>query len=197
MHFDASLLQKISPALVLTAIDSPAASTEIYNLCHQQRIPINVADVPPECDFYFGSVHRDGPLQIMVSTNGNGPKLANIVRRQIAGVLPENLGQAITRVGVLRKRLRKIAGAQENGPRRMEWMSSVCERWTLEELCELGEPEMGALLEGYKEGRVVTLKEIRGETEDEEVWESAAEDSEDEGDREVFHEAFDGSFGWF
>ena len=75
--------------------------------------------------------------------------------------------------------------------------NTVCERWTLEELCELGEPEMGALLEGYKEGRVVTLKEIRGETEDEEVWESAAEDSEDEGDREVFHEAFDGSFGWF
>jgi precorrin-2 dehydrogenase/sirohydrochlorin ferrochelatase len=77
--------------------------------------------VPPECDFYFGSVHRDGPLQIMVSTNGNGPKLANIVRRQIAANLPNNIGAAIQRVGLLRKKLRKVAPNIEEGPKRMQW----------------------------------------------------------------------------
>lgn len=107
--------------MVLTAVDDPVASTEIYTICKQRRIPVNVADVPPECDFYFGSVHRDGPLQIMVSTNGNGPKLANIVRRQIAETLPTNLGFAITQVGNLRKKLRKIAPAPEQGPKRMDW----------------------------------------------------------------------------
>ncbi|KAI5809209.1 hypothetical protein BZA77DRAFT_362013 [Pyronema omphalodes] len=202
-NFHPTLLDKIQPVIVLTAIDSPEASTEIYKLCHRLRIPVNVADVPPECDFYFGSVHRDGPLQIMVSTNGNGPKLANIVRRQIAGQLPENLGEAIVRVGQLRKRLRKIAQGQEQGAKRMEWMSSVCEKWSLEELCQMGEVEMGALLEGYKEGKVMSLREIRGESEED--WTSATEpeetDSEDEEernkDRVVFEEAFDGSFGWF
>jgi precorrin-2 dehydrogenase / sirohydrochlorin ferrochelatase len=107
--------------MVLCAIDDPQASTQVYKLCKERRIPANIADVPPECDFYFGSVHRDGPLQIMVSTNGNGPKLANIVRRQIAAGLPANIGAAIQKVGLLRRKLRRIAPAAEEGPKRMQW----------------------------------------------------------------------------
>lgn len=199
-HHDAvytpTLIHTLQPTLVLAAIDDPVVSSQIYALCHSLRIPVNVADVPPECDFYFGSVHRDGPLQVMVSTNGNGPKLANIVRRQIASSLPDNLGEAITRVGVLRRRLRKIATTQEEGPKRMEWMSRVCEEWTLAELCQMGEVEMEALLEGFKAGEVPTLKDIRGEPE--EVYDDiSSEDDLHDADRMVFEEAFDGSFGWF
>jgi precorrin-2 dehydrogenase/sirohydrochlorin ferrochelatase len=121
-NFEPSDLDDPDIAMVLTAIDDPEASSQIYTLCKQKRIPVNVADVPPECDFYFGSVHRDGPLQVMVSTNGNGPKLANIVRRQIAEALPTNLGEAILKVGALRKKLRSIAPTSAEGPKRMEWL---------------------------------------------------------------------------
>lgn len=107
--------------MVLTAIDDPDASTEIWKLCKERKIAANIADVPPECDFYFGSVHRDGPLQIMVSTNGNGPKLASIVRKQIAATLPNNIGAAIQNVGALRKKLRKVAPGNEEGSKRMQW----------------------------------------------------------------------------
>lgn len=107
--------------MVLTAVDDPEASTQIWKLCKERKIAANIADVPPECDFYFGSVHRDGPLQIMVSTNGKGPRLANIVRRSIAEKLPENLGEAITKVGKLRQMLRKVAPKPEEGPKRMSW----------------------------------------------------------------------------
>ena len=108
-------------SMVLCAVDDPEASSQIYKLCKEKRIPANIADVPPECDFYFGSVHRDGPLQIMISTNGNGPKLANIVRRRIAAMLPDNVGDAVTQVGALRKKLRKVAPNIEEGPKRMQW----------------------------------------------------------------------------
>ena len=107
--------------MVLTAIDDPEASSRIWKLCKERKIAANIADVPPECDFYFGSVHRDGPLQIMVSTNGNGPKIASIVRKQIAANLPKNIGAAIQRVGHLRRKLRKVAPAPEEGPKRMKW----------------------------------------------------------------------------
>lgn len=107
--------------MVLTAVDDPEASTQIWKLCKERKIAANIADVPPECDFYFGSVHRDGPLQIMVSTNGNGPKLASIVRKQIAANLPKNIGAAIQKVGMLRKKLRKVAPGVEEGPKRMQW----------------------------------------------------------------------------
>jgi len=107
--------------MALTAIDDPIESTTIWKLCKKMKIPVNIADVPPECDFYFGSVHRDGPLQIMVSTNGNGPRIAAMVRKKIAASLPENTGRAIVRVGELRKKLRKVAPGTEQGPKRMEW----------------------------------------------------------------------------
>lgn len=107
--------------MVLTAIDDPEASTRIWKLCKEKKLAANIADVPPECDFYFGSVHRDGPLQIMVSTNGNGPKLASIVRKQIASNLPNNIGAAIQKVGMLRRKLRRIAPGPEEGPKRMQW----------------------------------------------------------------------------
>ena len=122
-NFEPSDLDNVD--MVLCAVDDPAASTQIYTLCRERRIPANIADVPPECDFYFGSVHRDGPLQVMISTNGNGPKLANIVRRQIAAGLPENIGDAIRKVGSLRRKLRKVAPNIEEGPKRMQWYVST------------------------------------------------------------------------
>lgn len=107
--------------MVLVAVDDPAASTAIWKLCKEKRIPANIADVPDECDFYFGAIHRDGPLQVMVSTNGKGPRLAAIIRRWIASHLPKNAGNAIESIGKLRAKLRVIAPLPEDGPKRMKW----------------------------------------------------------------------------
>jgi precorrin-2 dehydrogenase / sirohydrochlorin ferrochelatase len=107
--------------MVLVAVDDPAASTAIWKLCKERRIPANIADVPPECDFFFGSVHRDGPLQIMVSTNGKGPRLASSIRKFIAAQLPTNAGSAIEAIGSLRAKLRVVSPNPEDGPRRMGW----------------------------------------------------------------------------
>ncbi|OJJ99812.1 hypothetical protein ASPACDRAFT_29159 [Aspergillus aculeatus ATCC 16872] len=147
--------------MVLCAIDDPAASTRVWQLCKEKRIPANIADVPPECDFYFGSMHRDGPLQIMVSTNGNGPRLASIVRKKIAATLPGNMGAAIENVGLLRRKLRETAPNVEEGPKRMKWMSGVCESWSLEDLVEMEERDMEGLLAFYASGEIPPLKEIR------------------------------------
>ena len=163
--------------MVLTAIDDPEASTAIWKLCKERKVAANIADVPPECDFYFGSVHRDGPLQIMVSTNGNGPKLASNVRKQIAASLPENIGAAVQKVGMLRKKLRKVAPDPSEGPKRMAWMSKVCEEWSLEDLVEMDEEDMDRLLGFYKPNTVPKFEEIR--------LEQMGVDS-----------PFDGSFGW-
>ena len=179
--------------MVLTAIDDPAASSDIWKLCKERKVAANIADVPPECDFYFGSVHRDGPLQIMVSTNGNGPKLASMIRKQIAASLPENIGAAIQKVGLLRRKLRKTAPDTEEGPKRMQWyvnrstarfeaydpdrMSRVCESWSLEDLTHMSEQEMEQLLGYYKSDQVPTLQLVRG-------------------DSNLKPFEFDGSFGW-
>ncbi|CZT48818.1 probable siroheme synthase [Rhynchosporium secalis] len=162
--------------MVLTAVDDPEASSQIWRLCKERKIAANIADVPPECDFYFGSVHRDGPLQIMVSTNGKGPRFANIVRRSIAEQLPANTGEAITKIGKLRQMLRKVAPGIEEGPKRMAWMIKVSDAYSLEDLCAMNEEDMQTLLRFYapdKVPRFGCLKAMEGEL-----------------------DAFDGSFGF-
>ncbi|CAK7567769.1 MAG: Bifunctional dehydrogenase and ferrochelatase [Sporothrix epigloea] len=143
--------------MVLTAVDDPEASTRIWKLCKERRIPVNVADVPPECDFYFGSVHRDGPLQIMVSTNGKGPRLARAIRKYIAQLLPKQAGTAIGSVGELRVKLRRIAPGPEDGPKRMAWMTKVSDAYSFAELCSLTDEDINNLLQYYALGSVPQL----------------------------------------
>ncbi|KAL1900076.1 Bifunctional dehydrogenase and ferrochelatase [Ceratocystis pirilliformis] len=146
--------------MVLVAVDDPAASTAIWKLCKEKRIPANIADVPDECDFYFGAVHRDGPLQVMVSTNGKGPRLAAIIRRWIAANLPGNAGNAIESIGKLRAKLRQLAPAVEDGPKRMKWMSSVSEKYSWPQLCELTDEDMDNLLQFYEKGAVPEFDDL-------------------------------------
>ena len=143
-----------APDMVLVAIDDPAASTQVWKLCKQKRIPANIADVPPECDFYFGSVHRDGPLQIMVSTNGKGPRLAASIRKFIAKQLPVGVGDAIERIGMLRMKLREQVPGPEAGPKRMKWMSRVSDKYSWDEMSALTDEDMDNLLTFYAEAKV-------------------------------------------
>ncbi|KAF5595593.1 siroheme synthase [Fusarium subglutinans] len=168
-------------SMVLVAIDDPAASTVVWKLCKERRIPANIADVPPECDFYFGSIHRDGPLQIMVSTNGKGPRLAAAIRQFIAKQLPKNAGNAIETIGELRLRLRKMAPKPEDGPKRMLWMSKVSDTYKWDEMCGLTDEDMDNLLLFYPANKVPAmdvLLALRGGTDVKKL------------------DVFDGSFGF-
>jgi precorrin-2 dehydrogenase / sirohydrochlorin ferrochelatase len=156
--------RKKKPAfdMVLTAIDDADLSRQICEMCRERRIPVNVADVPPECDFYFGSLIRRGPLQVMVSTGGKGPKIASQTRQVIERAIPENIGDAIERVGILRGMLRKVAPDQKQSPRRMKWMISVCENWSLDQLSEMNDNDMKQILAGWEKGTVPTYAQVRG-----------------------------------
>lgn len=135
--------------MVLTAIDDNEASLAIWADAKSLNIPINVADVPPNCDFYFGSQIRRGPLQIMVSTNGRGPKLAALIRQRLEEALPPNVEVAIDKVGMLREKLRSRAPGVGGrlGRERMKWMIEVCDTWDMEQLAELDDAGMQRLLD--------------------------------------------------
>ncbi|KIM31955.1 hypothetical protein M408DRAFT_327336 [Serendipita vermifera MAFF 305830] len=139
--------------MVLTAIDDNDASLAIWADAKAAKIPVNVADVPPNCDFYFGSQIRRGPLQIMVSTNGRGPKLAALIRQRLEEALPPNVEKAIDKVGMLREKLRSRAPGVGGklGRDRMKWMIDVCDTWEMEQLAELDDAGMQRLLdEGWE-----------------------------------------------
>ncbi|KAJ3535039.1 hypothetical protein NMY22_g6669 [Coprinellus aureogranulatus] len=143
--------------MVLTALDDNDLSRRIVEACRALRVPVNAADIPDLCDFYFGGQVRDGPLQIMISTNGNGPRIAALIKDRVKGALSGQEGRALVRAGALRAKLKERAPGVggEVGKRRMRWMSRVCETWSLEELGSLDDAEMERLLdEGWEQNRV-------------------------------------------
>ena len=90
----------------------------ISSLCRRLRIPVNVTDAPNLCTFSLLSTYSDGPLQVGITTSGRGCKLSSRIRREIASALPPNLGDAIERLGTLRRRIIEedyaASTAQEN-----------------------------------------------------------------------------------
>ncbi|ANB11535.1 bifunctional precorrin-2 dehydrogenase/sirohydrochlorin ferrochelatase MET8 [Sugiyamaella lignohabitans] len=148
--------------MVFSAIDDRELSHKIYLECKKRKIPVNVADIPDECDFYFGSVIEKGPLQVMVSTGGAAPRLARKVRVGIENQLDElNIEKAIYNVGKLRKMLREhttgtdeISGKETGYDKntittRMKWISDICDRYNFNELADLSETDLELMLAKY------------------------------------------------
>jgi len=150
--------------MVLTALDDPTLSGNIVALCRAVRIPVNAADLPELCDFYFGAQLRDGPLQIVFSTNGNGPRMAALIRDRVQNALSGYEGEAITKVGILRGMLKERAPGVGGkiGKERMRWMTGLCDAWNMEDLAALDENRMQRLVEeGWeKERKVITAEEL-------------------------------------
>jgi len=147
--------------MVLTAIDDVELSRRIGSSCRDRRIPVNVADDPSYCDFYFGSQIRQGPLQIMVSTNGKSPKLANILRKRIEESIPKGAGEAIEKVGALREKLKERAPGVggDVSKRRMKWVVDLCTSWELDDLAGLDDGQIERLLDEGWERNVIPSRE--------------------------------------
>ncbi|MDR3471929.1 MAG: siroheme synthase CysG [Devosia sp.] len=65
-------------------------------------IPLNVVDVPEECDFYTPSIVERAPLTIAISTEGKAPVLARLVRARIEAMLSPEMGFVARLMGRMR-----------------------------------------------------------------------------------------------
>ncbi|KAJ9097762.1 hypothetical protein QFC21_004800 [Naganishia friedmannii] len=112
-------------------VRSFSSAKAIYQACRRLHIPINVSDCPSLCTYTFPAVHRfpGNPastgkyysnLQVAVSTNGRGCRLAGRIKRDIASRLPKGIGAAVDNVGTLRDRIQeegRARGVQVGGGR--------------------------------------------------------------------------------
>ncbi|KPI44243.1 putative uroporphyrinogen-III C-methyltransferase [Cyphellophora attinorum] len=92
-------------AVFVTTPSSNPLAAHISHLCKRRRIPVNVVDAPTLCTFTLLSTHSDGPLQIGITTSGRGCKLSSRIRREISASLPAKFGDAIDRLGTMRRRI--------------------------------------------------------------------------------------------
>jgi uroporphyrin-III C-methyltransferase len=98
-------VDNVVDAVFVTIGSKRPLSTHISTLCRRLRIPVNVVDAPNLCTFTLLTTHSDGPLQIGITTSGRGCKIASRIRREIVSSLPSNFGEAIDRLGTIRRRI--------------------------------------------------------------------------------------------
>ena len=67
----------------LLVITGHPDNSEIFRLAEERGILCNSVDDPEHCRFSFGSVHRQGDLNIAISTNGWAPALAVRLRQRL------------------------------------------------------------------------------------------------------------------
>ena len=139
-------------ALVMVAIDDPEASREIATLSRAMGIPVHVADVTPLCDFIFPALHREGPIQVAISTGGMGPAIAARLRDRIALALPGSLVQATRRFGALRSAIRAADPRPEASERRMDWLKQVGRDMPLPDMAALSEIDIERLVSSWERG---------------------------------------------
>ncbi|RCK64425.1 Siroheme biosynthesis protein met8 [Candida viswanathii] len=128
-------------AIVCCCIDDYALSTKIYYQCKYLRLPVNIADKPQLCDFYFGSMINQDNLQIMISTNGKSPRLSRMIKDNIAKEFEDvDLNKAIENLGLIRSRLREMILIDDDLmtiDTRMTWIKNLTDFFSLKEWSEL------------------------------------------------------------
>lgn len=155
-------------------------------ICHQHRIPVNVTDYPDLCDFTFTSTHRfadpatgsPSALQVGVTTNGQGCRLAARVRREIVARLPRDVGGAAAQISALRALAKATESPaadaedeanEDNGVptpnrpvpqrapsetpverarRQMKYVAQVSEYWPFSQLAALAPAAMASVIHG-------------------------------------------------
>lgn len=139
-------------AVVCCCIDDYELSTKIYYQCKYLHLPVNIADKPPMCDFYFGSMFNQDSLQIMISTNGKSPRLLRLIKDDIARTFKDvDLNKAVDNLGAVRAKLRSSVIIDDDLvsiDTRMNWIKSLTDFFTLREwsLLDIDEESAGKLV---------------------------------------------------
>jgi len=93
--------------LVIDASEDEAINRASWNEAEAAGILINVVDRPQRCRFIAPAIVRRDPVIIAVSTSGESPFLASVLRARIERWLGREWGPFAALVGKVRRRLRE------------------------------------------------------------------------------------------
>ena len=74
------------------AAATPAANRQVAEAAEERRIFVNAVDDPASASAYAGGVFRRGSLTVAISTNGEAPALAGLLREGLEVLVPDDIG---------------------------------------------------------------------------------------------------------
>lgn len=102
--FHDSLLENV--VLVIAATNDRAVNRRVFDAANARHRLVNVVDDQPLCSFIFPSIVDRSPLLIAISSGGNAPVLARLLREKLEALLPASLGRMAEVAGNFRERLK-------------------------------------------------------------------------------------------
>ncbi len=105
--------------LVIAATDDSTLNAEVFAEADKRRVLANVVDDQPRCSFIFPSIIDRSPLVVAVSSSGQAPVLARMLREKLEALLPASLGQMAEVAGRWRGQVKQRLNAM--GERRRFW----------------------------------------------------------------------------
>jgi siroheme synthase-like protein len=73
------------------AAATPAANRQVADAAEERRIFVNAVDDPASASAYAGGVFRRGSLTVAISTNGDAPALAGLLREGLEALVPDEI----------------------------------------------------------------------------------------------------------
>lgn len=92
--------------MVIATTDVPEVNISVYNDCRKRDKLVNVADNPPNCDFYMGGIVTKGNVKVAISTNAKSPTTAKRLRQFFEEVIPDDISQMVQNLNEYRKTIK-------------------------------------------------------------------------------------------
>ncbi|MEH0875199.1 siroheme synthase CysG [Pectobacterium cacticida] len=92
--------------LVIAATDDAELNAAVYEAANQRHLLVNVVDDQPKCSFIFPSIVDRSPLVVAISSGGQAPVLARLLREKLESLLPTSLGTMADIAGSWRDRIK-------------------------------------------------------------------------------------------
>jgi len=76
--------------------------------CRTRKIPVNVVDVTPLCEFIVPAIIDKGSVQIAVSTGGKSPALARTLKEDLIRLVGNEYAEVNDVLGTLREGAKRV-----------------------------------------------------------------------------------------
>ncbi len=95
-------------ALVIAATDDEPLNARISHEAQALGIPVNVVDAPALCSVIFPAIVDRSPLVVAVTSGGDAPVLARLIRAKIESWIPATYGQLAGLAKQFRERVKQL-----------------------------------------------------------------------------------------
>jgi siroheme synthase-like protein len=110
--------------LVIAATSAPGVNESVFREAEARGVLCNAVDDIDHCHFYYGSIVQRGDLQIVISTNGKSPALAQRLRHELEVQFGPEYEAWLQWLGAAREALRATGPSSETTKKLLHELAS-------------------------------------------------------------------------